>query len=698
MFLDLRRVLYKVDVDVEPVMKSLRLCKFAFLCLLLALISCQDEVEFFGSSSKKKRVKVSYIKPKKVYEKTFSNGALQEATFTVNGSLKEHTLEIPLESQKQRVTESFNQEKRPFSSKIFRQGSLGERVTQEFSQEGYGILDILLVVDNSHSMKDEQKKLARKLEPLLYHVSKSDWRIGVTTTDPKRPCIEALFTPKTHNLKRAFRRTIEGLGTDGYSKEAGIKKAVELLKCEKVDWLREGSNIAVIIVSDEDNCRKGRHCSEIETQPDYLLNTLTDPPFSKTLFVDAKVYGIYYVPDTRCKEGRKEGFMYQEAIEASGGISGSICADSYDQVLMEISSNIKETLPYSYPLMSPVNDGSILVYIDHTLITDGYYITSDAIVFLNPPPKGSLITVNYPNSLDSRKSVFYLEKGVDKESIEVRVDGVLQDKNSYVFSDAHEIVFSSPPLALSQIMVSYKKTMGRWNSLYLDGMIDMPIVTKNGAVLDTSSYWYDKAASTLYFDPPPEDGETIRVEYLKKGEAILSYPLSLDAEHMEEFSVSTKKEGLKIESFSYENGVFSIEKEDFAEDRVLVLFYVLKGDDIAFYTLPHAPLPGSITAKELPAGCQQESVEIEENRLYSDCLFSKEDSLTISYQYEVDKKSEFVLEEVSLPQKATWRVWIDGEETFDYERDGNKIILSDAVAAGKAIKIEAIMEQMEATE
>ena len=172
-------------------------------------------------------------------------------------------------------------------------------------------LDILLVVDNSGSMMDEQENLAGKLDPLLEAVRDSDWQIAVTTTDA-RDCVTKIITAAN---KSAFASTIRGLGTDGSGDEIAVWKIIQALQgnCIRDDsggsedtilweralqlqdegvlfaendvlretklphgksardvsscsrrkpWLREDSTLAILIVSDEDhNCNKHYMCS-----------------------------------------------------------------------------------------------------------------------------------------------------------------------------------------------------------------------------------------------------------------------------------------------------------------------------------------------------------------------------------------------------------------------------------------------------
>src|SRR5690606_41180852 len=62
---------------------------------------------------------------------------------------------------------------------IFQQGVSGSNKTDTFMQTTQtGVLDVLIVIDNSGSMAEEQNNLAGKLQPLLSYVQGADWQIG----------------------------------------------------------------------------------------------------------------------------------------------------------------------------------------------------------------------------------------------------------------------------------------------------------------------------------------------------------------------------------------------------------------------------------------------------------------------------------------------------------------------------------------
>ena len=140
----------------------------------------------------------------------------------------------------------------------FTQGSDSKSHTDDFSVSGNAVVDLLLVVDNSPSMKDERDRVAQLLPQLTSYLTGLDWRIAVTTTDEKDGPILAYIDSKDMDPSGAFERAVSSISTRGSRTERGIYKAKIALRSG--NWLRSSSDIAVLFVSDEDNCSTGTGC------------------------------------------------------------------------------------------------------------------------------------------------------------------------------------------------------------------------------------------------------------------------------------------------------------------------------------------------------------------------------------------------------------------------------------------------------
>ena len=184
----------------------------------------------------------------------------------------------------------------PKSVELFQQGTDEQSISEFFKQnendDAQGLLDILIVIDNSGSMNEEQTNLSTKLLPLLSYVEQSDWKIGIVTTDASDGCLRDVITKGQENVETEFADAIRA-GVGGSGVEAGVPQAVEALSTSCMggsSWIRPNSTLAVLFVSDEDNCSDGTKCAISEhNTADYLIDHLAT---IREVGVNAKVFWI----------------------------------------------------------------------------------------------------------------------------------------------------------------------------------------------------------------------------------------------------------------------------------------------------------------------------------------------------------------------------------------------------------------------
>ena len=192
-------------------------------------------------------------------------------------------------------------------------------------------------------MSREQQNLSTKLNDLLSSVANTDWKIGVVTTTPKNTCQITIISKSEADAMNKFKMAVEA-GTNGSGNEAGIKEAVNGLRCTENPWVRADSSVAVLIVSDEDNCSKnGSGCAgEDWDKPQYLIDYVQNT-MGRVVGTNAGFYGIFSDPDDPCDTAYNNAPQYKELVQynANGKKNyGDICDASYATTLNLISSNI----------------------------------------------------------------------------------------------------------------------------------------------------------------------------------------------------------------------------------------------------------------------------------------------------------------------------------------------------------------------
>ncbi|MEZ4271248.1 MAG: VWA domain-containing protein [Myxococcota bacterium] len=176
-----------------------------------------------------------------------------------------------------------------------------ERTTVTSTREvvlGSSNTDILFIIDNSNSMKEEQDNLIRNTGIFIEELAKSDnaYRVGIVTTDaiaeggklrmrratqselnaagcnigPDNSGLFYLVRPalddpqsqqKRCRLQEDFIATVKSLGIEGSGREAGLAAArfsvgdaVPSTVQHNDDFLRVDADLALIFMTDEDDC------------------------------------------------------------------------------------------------------------------------------------------------------------------------------------------------------------------------------------------------------------------------------------------------------------------------------------------------------------------------------------------------------------------------------------------------------------
>lgn len=246
-------------------------------------------------------------------------------------------------------------------------------------------VDILFVVDDSVSMEDEQRALARGFGSFAQELSdtKVDFHIGVIPTshdsgDPSRGILigdPQVLDRDTPDLAETFRdRAL--IGTSGSDKEKGLQAAFEATAPHmqityNLNFLRPEANLLIIFVSDEDDCSdfgtldadgaaacyaRWDELKPVEELVGSLQRTKTDP---NQLTVSA----IVAFSDRACGDAARAGLRYQKAAEMTGGTSYDICASDWSTILGDLGLSALGILD-KFKLSSAAIPDTIEVYID----------------------------------------------------------------------------------------------------------------------------------------------------------------------------------------------------------------------------------------------------------------------------------------------------------------------------------------------
>lgn len=291
-------------------------------------------------------------------------------------------------------------------------------LTESFDQSQRGVLDILLVIDNSGSMRTIIDKVKQNLPNLLKHVEDSNWQIVATGTQVL-DCVSSIITKQTPDYANQY-KTIVDQGIHGLS-EWYFLKAIDSLhsnaltkasvgnlwKCANTStWLRDNSSIAIIIVADQWNeCKSSYY---YYSGDDGLVDILAkDPLYEKCNSSDlanvlkamrpkgnTKVYGL--LPDSKTWERYKDRDSGVSSIFATSGL---VTDASYAPIFQNISKHVQDILEDVF-VLSHVPVGKVEVKVNSNVVSpDLYTVRADSkqLVFDKQyiPSAGDKINVSY---------------------------------------------------------------------------------------------------------------------------------------------------------------------------------------------------------------------------------------------------------------------------------------------------------------
>jgi hypothetical protein len=418
------------------------------------------------------------------------------------------------------ITKEFTQISLPVETVIYTQKTSGEPQSEDFEQGEWGKLDLLIVVDNSGSMDEEQKNLASKLQPLLSKVEKADWQVAVVTTDPADGCQRSLIKKNDVFASSRFSLAVRA-GTRGSGIEKGIYQAVRGLggaDCGSLNWVRPDSTVAVLIVSDEDNCQidaqSGYDCvGDAYRDGKYLTDYLAT---IRTVGEDARVYGlIWEASQATCIDAMGQGLEYSKVVAASNGTSGSICSSDYTSTLTKISEDVAKILKYEFDLANMPEPGSLKIKVDGQDWTK-FTLVGQQVKFTEPPPYGSKVDVSYKYGANGEpQKQFKIAQPAVGKSIKVTVNGV-EVKDGYTWDEKlNRVEFATPPAEKADIRIEYKEKDGLEEYFEISNKVDPATVRVfvNGQV--ESNFEYVKEKKAVRINPPPPESASIKITFVE---------------------------------------------------------------------------------------------------------------------------------------------------------------------------------------
>jgi len=264
-------------------------------------------------------------------------------------------------------------------------------------------VDVLFVVDNSGSMKEEQANLAQRVSSFVSKVAGMDWRAAVTTTDlnkengkllPIKNMTNQYFVDSgmdTATAQLNLGATIQ-MGTNGSSAEQGIAATYNAVVKSGIapnnSFFRADAALAVIVISDENE--SGTAAANSPTNLIELVKT-TWP--SKT-FSFSSIVKV----NSSCSDGTI-GTTYMDLSRltgeglAGGAVIGCVGDADYSSVLSKIGTSVQNIYNVVRLDCSPYKN-TVTVNVNGSIYSGSYTISGTILSFDQTPPDG-VYTLSY---------------------------------------------------------------------------------------------------------------------------------------------------------------------------------------------------------------------------------------------------------------------------------------------------------------
>jgi len=265
----------------------------------------------------------------------------------------------------------------------------GELREETFEIEEAKSADIILVVDNSGSMLEEQTELASNAQLFVDELNASniDYRIAVITTDSSYHA-GPFITPYTSNPASLLASEVL-VGIFGSAVEMGLYEAKLALEppgfaAPGGSFLRENARLSIVWISDEDDFSVGDVSSYV-----------SDFWSKKSSPGEVSVWGIIGDPMLGCSSAQP-GDRYYDIITIMGGGWTSICSRDWGAPLSAVAGSVG--VDSVLELSGNPAPATIEVKVNGTQTWNWVYVVADNSISFNPghiPNVGSRVVVSY---------------------------------------------------------------------------------------------------------------------------------------------------------------------------------------------------------------------------------------------------------------------------------------------------------------
>jgi len=244
-------------------------------------------------------------------------------------------------------------------------------------------VDILIVIDTSCSMSDNEAQLLAGVEAFMDNLPEADWRLNMISTSPDKVLTEQQFPlvpgDDIIDAQEMYDNMSRGTREEGFN----ATQDYILSNPYASTWLRWDAALLIVLVSDE------------EEQSDMSVDDFTDwiDNYRSSVFMSS-IINLDPVESLCNVSTSYAGYRYEEATLTYSGVVMDICSKDWTEGVRDASISIDPISEWGLTYV-PIKE-SVAVFVDGVPFVDwGYDIIENKVYFTVLPDGGSLVEIGY---------------------------------------------------------------------------------------------------------------------------------------------------------------------------------------------------------------------------------------------------------------------------------------------------------------
>ena len=244
-------------------------------------------------------------------------------------------------------------------------------------------VDILVVIDTSCSMSDNEAQLLAGVEAFMDNLPEADWRLNMISTSPDKVLAEQQFPlvpgDDIIDAQEMYDNMSRGTREEGFN----ATQDYILSNPYASTWLRWDAALLIVFVSDE------------EEQSDMSVDDFTDwiDNYRSSVFMSS-IINLDPVESLCNVSTSYAGYRYEEATLTYSGVVMDICSKDWTEGVRDASISIDPISEWGLTYV-PIKE-SIVVFVDGVPFMDwGYDPVTNKVYFTILPDGGSLVEIGY---------------------------------------------------------------------------------------------------------------------------------------------------------------------------------------------------------------------------------------------------------------------------------------------------------------